>query len=141
MENSLEVTIKLNVPKANAEDTKILLGVLAALKEGELSKLFSSDTVEAEAAEAETAEVETAEVEATDVEPKTKSAPTQESKKVESKKVEYKSEDVRKAMASKLAKHRTKLIDKLQELGAKNVSTLPQEKFADFIDYCNSLED
>lgn len=135
MENSLEVTIKLNVPKANAEDTKILLGVLAALKEGELRKLFSSD-----AAETDIAETDTAEAKVTDVEPKAepeaKSAPTQVPKKVE-----YKSEDVRKAMASKLAKHRTKLIDKLQELGAKNVSTLPQEKFADFIDYCNSLED
>lgn len=130
MENSLEVTIKLNVPEASAEDTKILLGVLAALKEGKLRGLFSPDTADADTAEAETANVEPK------AEPETKSAPTQVSKKIE-----YKSEDVRKAMASKLAKHRTKLIDKLQELGAKNVSTLPQEKFADFIDYCNSLED
>ena len=56
-------------------------------------------------------------------------------------KVEYTCEDARKAMASKLANHRTALVDKLRSLGAKNISTLPQDKYAEFIDFCNSLTD
>ena len=56
-------------------------------------------------------------------------------------KAEYTCEDARKAMASKLANHRTALVDKLRSLGAKNISTLPQDKYAEFIDFCNSLTD
>ena len=56
-------------------------------------------------------------------------------------KVEYTCEDARKAMASKLANHRTALVDKLRGLGAKNISTLPQDKYTEFIDFCNSLTD
>lgn len=55
--------------------------------------------------------------------------------------VVYTCEDARKAMASKLANHRTALIDKLRSLGAKNISTLAQGKYKEFIDFCNSLED
>lgn len=52
----------------------------------------------------------------------------------------YTCEDARKAMAAKLANHRTVLVDKLRSLGAKNISTLPQEKYPEFIDFCNSLD-
>ena len=38
----------------------------------------------------------------------------------------YKTEDVRAAMASKLADHRIDLVNKLKDMGAKNVSSLPR---------------
>ena len=51
----------------------------------------------------------------------------------------YKTEDVRAAMASKLADHRVELVNKLKEMGAKNVSSLPESKYEEFINFCNSL--
>lgn len=72
-------------------------------------------------------------------ETKAPAAPASEAKAAA--KVEYTCEDARKAMASKLANHRTALVDKLRSLGAKNISTLPQDKYAEFIDFCNSLTD
>ena len=59
--------------------------------------------------------------------------------KPESKKVTYKTEDVRAAMASKLAEHRVELVNKLKDMGAKNISSLPEEKYEEFINFCNSL--
>lgn len=58
--------------------------------------------------------------------------------KAEAKK-SYKTEDVRAAMASKLADHRVELVNKLKEMGAKNVSSLPESKYEEFINFCNSL--
>lgn len=57
--------------------------------------------------------------------------------KAEAKK--YKTEDVRAAMASKLADYRVELVNKLKEMGAKNVSSLPESKYEEFINFCNSL--
>ena len=51
----------------------------------------------------------------------------------------YKTEDVRAAMASKLADHRVELVNKLKDMGAKNVSSLPEDKYEEFINFCNSL--
>lgn len=51
----------------------------------------------------------------------------------------YKTEDVRAAMASKLADHRVDLVNKLKDMGAKNVSSLPEDKYEEFINFCNSL--
>ena len=51
----------------------------------------------------------------------------------------YKTEDVRAAMASKLADHRMDLVNKLKYMGAKNVSSLPEDKYEEFINFCNSL--
>lgn len=51
----------------------------------------------------------------------------------------YKAEDVRAAMASKLADHRVDLVNKLKDMGAKNVSSLPEDKYEEFINFCNSL--
>lgn len=51
----------------------------------------------------------------------------------------YKTEDIRAAMASKLADHRVELVNKLKEMGAKNVSSLPESKYEEFINFCNSL--
>lgn len=51
----------------------------------------------------------------------------------------YKTEDVRAAMASKLADHRMDLVNKLKDMGAKNVSSLPEDKYEEFINFCNSL--
>jgi len=58
--------------------------------------------------------------------------------KAEAKK-SYKTEDVRAAMASKLADHRVDLVNKLKDMGAKNVSSLPEDKYEEFINFCNSL--
>lgn len=51
----------------------------------------------------------------------------------------YKTEDVRAAMASKLAGHRVDLVNKLKDMGVKNVSSLPEDKYEEFINFCNSL--
>ena len=51
----------------------------------------------------------------------------------------YKIEGVRAAMASKLADHRMDLVNKLKDMGAKNVSSLPEDKYEEFINFCNSL--
>lgn len=51
----------------------------------------------------------------------------------------YKIEDVRAAMASKLTDHRVELVNKLKEMGAKNVSSLLKDKYEEFINFCNSL--
>ena len=58
--------------------------------------------------------------------------------KAETKK--YKTEDVRAAMASKLADHRVELVNKLKDMGAKNVSSLPEDKYEEFINYINNFD-
>lgn len=49
-------------------------------------------------------------------------------------------EDVRKALASKVANHRTEIKDKLDEFGAPSVTKLDPTKYQEMLDYLNSLD-
>jgi pyruvate/2-oxoglutarate dehydrogenase complex dihydrolipoamide acyltransferase (E2) component len=49
-------------------------------------------------------------------------------------------EDVRKALASKVANHRAEIKDKLDEFGAPSVTKLDPAKYQDMLDYLNSLD-
>lgn len=71
-----------------------------------------------------------------DPQPEAKPAPTPQP---EAPKKAYKIEEVRAAMSSKLADHRVEMVNKLKEMGAKNVSTLPEDKYEEFINFCNAL--
>lgn len=55
-------------------------------------------------------------------------------------KAEVSIEDVRKALASKVANHRAEIKDKLDEFGAPSVTKLDPAKYQDMLDYLNSLD-
>lgn len=49
-------------------------------------------------------------------------------------------DDVRKALSSKIATHRSEIKDKLAELGAPSVTKLDQSKYQDMLDFLNTLD-
>lgn len=49
-------------------------------------------------------------------------------------------EDVRKALASKVANHRAEIKDKLDELGAPSVTKLDPAKYQEMLDFLNTLD-
>lgn len=55
-------------------------------------------------------------------------------------KTEVSIEDVRKALASKVANHRAEIKDKLDEFGAPSVTKLDPAKYQEMLDYLNSLD-
>lgn len=55
-------------------------------------------------------------------------------------KAEISIEDVRKALASKVANHRAEIKDKLNEFGAPSVTKLDPAKYQEMLDYLNSLD-
>lgn len=55
-------------------------------------------------------------------------------------KAEVSIEDVRKALASKVANHRAEIKDKLDEFGAPSVTKLDPAKYQEMLDYLNSLD-
>ena len=113
----IEITVKMQLDE-NSSDAKSALAALFGLPN--FSSCYCSGV------SAEKPEPEKAEQKAED--PK----PAAAAKK-------YKTEDVRAAMASKLADHRVDLVNKLKDMGAKNVSSLPEDKYEEFINFCNSL--
>ena len=66
-------------------------------------------------------------------------APAKPAEKPEEK-AEVSIEDVRKALASKVANHRAEIKDKLDEFGAPSVTKLDPAKYQDMLDYLNSLD-
>ena len=49
-------------------------------------------------------------------------------------------DDVRKALASKVANHRSEIKEKLEELGAPSVTKLDKAKYQEMLDYLNTLD-
>lgn len=130
----IEITVKLQLDEASA-DTKRLLGALFNLPNASCYNPVTSE--EAEQAKSQAADLRP-EVKAEEAKPAPQPvASPQPEAKAETKK--YKTEDVRAAMASKLADHRVELVNKLKDMGAKNVSSLPESKYEEFINFCNSL--
>ena len=66
-------------------------------------------------------------------------APAKPAEKPAEDKAEVSIEDVRKALASKVANHRAELKDKLDEFGAPSVTKLDPAKYQEMLDYLNSL--
>ncbi len=66
-------------------------------------------------------------------------APAKPAEKPEDK-AEVSIEDVRKALASKVANHRAEIKDKLDEFGAPSVTKLDPAKYQEMLDYLNSLD-
>ena len=127
----IEITVKLQLDE-NSSDAKSTLAALFGLPN------FSSCHCLGVSAEKPDPQPE---VEEAKPAPQPAPAPQPEAKteaKTEAKK-SYKIEDVRAAMASKLADHRVELVNKLKEMGAKNVSSLSESKYEEFINFCNSL--
>lgn len=52
---------------------------------------------------------------------------------------QYTIEQVRKLLSVKVDEHRSKIVDKLESLGATSVTTLKPEKYIEFVEYLNSL--
>lgn len=132
----IEITVKLQLDE-NSSDAKSTLAALFGLPN------FSSCYCPGVSAEKPDPQPE---VEAEKSETKLAADPQPEPEKAEQKAEDpkpeakkYKTEDVRAAMASKLADHRVELVNKLKEMGAKNVSSLPESKYEEFINFCNSL--
>lgn len=132
----IEITVKLQLDE-NSSDAKSALAALFGLPN------FSSCYCTGVSAEKPDPQPE---VEAEEAKPVVDPQPEPEKAKqkaedpkpaVAAKK--YKTEDVRAAMASKLADHRVDLVNKLKDMGAKNVSSLPEDKYEEFINFCNSL--
>ena len=67
-------------------------------------------------------------------------APAKPAEKPAEDKAEVSIEDVRKALASKVANHRAEIKDKLDEFGAPSVTKLDPTKYQDMLDYLNSLD-
>lgn len=139
----IEITVKLQLDE-NSSDAKSALAALFGLPNfsscycAGVSAEKPSPQPEVKAEEAKPAPQ--AEQKAEDLQPK----PEKEEQKAEDPKPavaakKYKTEDVRAAMASKLADHRVDLVNKLKDMGAKNVSSLPEDKYEEFINFCNSL--
>ena len=132
----IEITVKLQLDE-NSSDAKRALSALLGLPNASscYSPVISTEepAPKPEAEKAEETKSETKPV--VDPEPaeEAKPAPQPAAKK------SYKTEDVRAAMASKLADHRVELVNKLKDMGAKNVSSLPEDKYEEFINFCNSL--
>lgn len=138
----IEITVKLQLDE-NSSDAKSALAALFGLPN------FSSCYCAGVSAEKPNPQPEVKAEEAKPApQPETKPAPEPEKaeQKAEDPQPEpaavakkYKTEDVRAAMASKLADHRVDLVNKLKDMGAKNVSSLPEDKYEEFINFCNSL--
>lgn len=142
----IEITVKLQLDE-NSSDAKSALAALFGLPN------FSSCYCLGVSAEKPDPQPEVEAEKATKSETKLAADPQPEPEKAEQKaeqkaedpkpavaaKKSYKTEDVRAAMASKLADHRVELVNKLKEMGAKNVSSLPESKYEEFINFCNSL--
>ena len=67
-------------------------------------------------------------------------APAKLAEKPAEEKAEISIEDVRKALASKVANHRAEIKDKLDEFGAPSVTKLDPAKYTEMLDYLNSLD-
>lgn len=67
-------------------------------------------------------------------------APAKPAAKPAEDKAEVSIEDVRKALASKVANHRAEIKDKLDEFGAPSVTKLDPAKYQEMLDYLNSLD-
>lgn len=67
-------------------------------------------------------------------------APAKPAEKPAEDKAEVSIEDVRKALASKVANHRAEIKEKLDEFGAPSVTKLDPAKYQDMLDYLNSLD-
>lgn len=140
----IEITVKLQLDE-NSSDAKRALSALLGLPNASscYSPVISTEepAPKPEAEKAEETKSETKPV--VDPEPaeEAKSAPQPAAKPAPqpAAKKSYKTEDVRAAMASKLADHRVELVNKLKDMGAKNVSSLPEDKYEEFINFCNSL--
>ena len=138
----IEITVKLQLDE-NSSDAKSALAALFGLPN------FSSCYCLGVSAEKPDPQPEVEAEKAAKSETKLAADPQPEPEKAEQKaedpkpaaaaKKSYKTEDVRAAMASKLADHRVELVNKLKEMGAKNVSSLPESKYEEFINFCNSL--
>ena len=126
----IEITVKLQLDE-NSSDAKSALAALFGLPN------FSSCYCAGVSAEKPDLQPE---VKAEDPQPKPEKAEQKaEDPKPAAAAKKYKTEDVRAAMASKLADHRMDLVNKLKDMGAKNVSSLPEDKYEEFINFCNSL--
>ena len=131
----IEITVKMQLDE-NSSDAKSALAALFGLPN--FSSCYCSGV------SAEKPEPEKAEQKAEDPTPAPQPEPEKAEQKAEGPKPaaaakKYKTEDVRAAMASKLADHRVDLVNKLKDMGAKNVSSLPEDKYEEFINFCNSL--
>ena len=130
----IEITVKLQLDE-NSSDAKSTLAALFGLPN------FSSCYCAGVSTEKPDPQPE---VKAEEAKPAPQPEPEKTEQKAEDPKPaaaakKYKTEDVRAAMASKLADHRIDLINKLKDMGAKNVSSLPEDKYEEFINFCNSL--
>ena len=144
----IEITVKLQLDE-NSSDAKRALSALFGLPNASscYSPVISTEgpapKPEVKAEEAKPAPQP--EVKAEEAKPAPQPEPEKAQQKVEgpkpaaAAKKSYKTEDVRAAMASKLADHRVDLVNKLKDMGAKNVSSLPEDKYEEFINFCNSL--
>jgi hypothetical protein len=134
----IEITVKMQLDE-NSSDAKSALAALFGLPN------FSSCYCAGVSAEKPGPQPDPQpEVKAEDPKPAPQPEPEKAEQKAEDPKPavaakKYKTEDVRAAMASKLADHRVDLVNKLKDMGAKNVSSLPEDKYEEFINFCNSL--
>ena len=144
----IEITVKMLLDE-NSSDTKRALAALFSLPNASCLCDDPDNSEEDEQAKAQALAIlakQKAE-KAAKSETKLTAAPQPEPEKAEQKAEDpkpavakkYKTEDVRAAMASKLADHRVDLVNKLKDMGAKNVSSLPEDKYEEFINFCNSL--
>lgn len=137
----IEITVKMQLDE-NSSDAKSALAALFGLPN--FSSCYCAG-VSAEKSEPEKAEDPKPAVDPTPApQPEPEKAEQKAEQKAEDPKPaaaakKYKTEDVRAAMASKLADHRVDLVNKLKDMGAKNVSSLPEDKYEEFINFCNSL--
>lgn len=130
----IEITVKLQLDE-NSSNAKSALAALFGLPN--FSSCYCAGVSE-EDKQAEEAKSETKPAADPQPEPEKAEQKAEDPKPATAAK-KYKTEDVRAAMASKLADHRMDLVNKLKDMGAKNVSSLPEDKYEEFINFCNSL--
>lgn len=143
----IEITVKMLLDE-NSSDTKRALAALFSLPNASCFCDDPDNSEEDEQAKAQALAILAKQKAEKAAKPEAKPAPQPEPEKAEQKAEDpkpaaatkkYKTEDVRAVMASKLADHRVDLVNKLKDMGAKNVSSLPEDKYEEFINFCNSL--
>lgn len=128
----IEVSVELNL----SEDVKNIIASLVSNS----SKQAAPATTAKPATAAPTAKPAPAPAKPAAQAAKPAPSPAKPAEKPAENKAEVSIEDVRKALASKVANHRAEIKDKLDEFGAPSVTKLDPAKYQEMLDYLNSLD-
>lgn len=136
-----QIQIKVNIDFDCHHQTKAFDNLIAVIKKyggtsekpkEDKSSIEKAKAIEEDSPAAETATIETKTTEAVE---------NAESAEVENVvDIEKLRDEVRKGISNKVESHRDDIKEKLKEVGAENVSTIPEEELQSVLDFLNNLD-